>query len=173
MHRLLAAAALAVLFMLPATARAWTLSASLGKGAKVSPSPVEAEPINVMIAPGFDIAVVRLELGFLNSLPDTKASKYDIELRPMLVIKPPIIPIYGRAIFAVANLLGKNQKTEIAYGAALGLEISLGPLGVFVEAGALPRSRKYAVKDATGTTTSTEAKFSWVVEGRVGAILFF
>jgi hypothetical protein len=91
-----------------------------------------------------------------------KDSKFNLQFRPMVVVAPPILPIYGRAIFAITNVL--KGKTTIAYGAAAGLKFGLGPVGVFAEAGLLPRS----VDDATGSS-----KINWVIEGRLGANLTF
>ncbi len=158
MHRYLAALALTTIVALPSAARAgWIIEGSYGKGAKVKPSPTEATQSNIMIAPGFTVPFLRFELGFLNELPDTKNSKYDIELRPMIVVAPPIFPLYGRAIFAVTNIL--NGKTTMAYGGAAGVKLGLGPVGVFAEAGLLPRS--------------VASTIYWVVEGRLGVTLEF
>jgi hypothetical protein len=154
-------AALAVvscsLALAPAARAAIVVEGSVGKGAKVGPSPVKAEQTNVMIAPGVSFPFVKLELGFAWDTPDVKDSKSNFELRPMVVIAPPIIPLYGRVVFAVTNLV--EGKTTVAYGAALGLSFGLGPIGVFAEAGLLPRSR--------------DSKINWVIEGRVGAYLEF
>jgi hypothetical protein len=168
MHRILAALALTATLALPAAARAgFLVEGSVGKGAQLSPSPVKAEPTNIMIAPGYSIPFLRLELGLVNSLPDAANKKYDIGFRPMVVIAPPIFPLYGRAIFAVTNLL--HKPVEVAYGGALGLKLGLGPIGVFAEAGVLPRLRKF-----TDTSTmTTESKFAWIIEGRIGALLEF
>jgi hypothetical protein len=143
----------------PAAAKAQGLivEASLGKGAKVGPSPVKAEQTNLMIAPGVTIPFLRLELGLLFATPDIKDSKSNLELRPMVVISPPLFPLYGRVVFAVTNLL--NGKTTVAYGGALGLSLGLGPIGIFAEAGLLPRSR--------------ESTINWVVEGRAGVYVTF
>jgi hypothetical protein len=141
----------------PAARAGIVVEGSVGKGVKVSPSPVTAEQTNVMIAPGVSFPFVKLELGFAWDLPDLKDSKSNLELRPMVVIAPPIIPLYGRVIFAVTNLL--EGKTTVAYGAAAGLSFGLGPIGVFAEAGFLPRSR--------------DSKINWVIEGRLGASLGF
>jgi hypothetical protein len=146
-----------LLAMAPAARAGLIVEASVGKGTKFSPKPVTAEQTNVMIAPGVTLPFVRLELGFAWDLPDTSASKHDLELRPMVVIAPPLLPIYGRAIFAVTNLV--HGKTTVAYGAALGLSIGLGPIGVFAEAGILPRSRL--------------SQINWVLEGRLGASIGF
>jgi hypothetical protein len=147
-----------LLALAPAARAGWGLEASLGKGAQVSPSPVAATQTNLMLAPGYGLlGLLRLELGIVGDLPDIKNSEFNLQLRPMVVIAPPIFPLYGRAIFAVTNLL--EGKTTIAYGAAAGVKFGLGPVGVFAEAGLLPRS--------------IDSKLSWVVEGRVGAALGF
>ena len=109
-----------------------------------------------MVAPGISFVVVRLQLGLVADLPDVEQSKFDIGLRPMLTISPPILPLYGRIVFAVNNLL---NDTTVAYGAALGLSFGLAGVGVFAEAGLLPRS----VNDT----------MTWVLEGRLGLSLGF
>jgi hypothetical protein len=152
-----AALVLCLLAMAPAAWAGLTVEGSYGKGVKLSPSPAKAEQSNFMIAPGVTFPFLKLELGFAWDVPDTTPSKHNLELRPMLVIAPPLLPIYGRAIFAVTNLL--HDKTTIAWGAALGLSIGLGPIGIFAEAGVLPRSR--------------DSKINWVLEGRIGAYLGF
>ena len=156
-----AALVLGLLAVAPAARAGWIIEGSVGKGVKVSPSPVKATMTNLMIAPGYTVIdILRLELGLVADLPDIKASNFDLQLRPMIVVAPPILPLYGRAIFAVTNLLHKNgEKTTIAYGAAAGLKLGVGPVGVFAEAGLLPRS--------------VASKINWVIEGRIGANLSF
>jgi hypothetical protein len=152
---------LCLLAVAPVAKAGWIIEGSLGKGVKVNPKPVAATQTNVMIAPGFTIIdLIRLELGVVADLPDISNSKFDLQFRPMVVIAPPIIPIYGRAIFAIANVLHNNgDKTVIAYGAAGGLKLGVGPVGVFAEVGFLPRS--------------VMSNISWVIEGRLGANLSF
>ena len=133
------------------------LEVSLGKGASVSPDTV-AQPLNLMVAPGVQIAVIRLQLGLVADVPDVKDSEFDIGLRPMLTIAPPILPLYGRLVFAFNNLLNDERRT-VSYGAALGLSFSLAGVGIFAEAGVLPRSKNNVT--------------SWVVEGRLGMSLGF
>jgi hypothetical protein len=159
-----AALVLSVLVVAPAAHAGFIVEGSLGKGVKVSPSPAKQTQTNIMIAPGVTLLgdILRLEVGFVADLPDVKDSKFNLQFRPMVVVAPPILPIYGRAIFAVTNVL--KGKTTIAYGAAAGLKFGLGPVGVFAEAGLLPRS----VEDATGSS-----KINWVIEGRLGANLTF
>ena len=134
----------------------------MGKGVRVSPSPVTATQTNLMLAPGVGLLddILRLEVGFVGDLPDISNSKFDLQIRPMVVVAPPILPIYGRAIFAVANVFHNNgTKTLFAYGAAAGIKFGLGPVGVFAEAGFLPRS--------------VMSRINWVIEGRAGVALFF
>jgi hypothetical protein len=155
-----AALVLCSLALVPAAAHAGiVLEGSVGKGVLVSPSPVKATQTNLMLAPGVTLLsdILRLEVGFVGDLPDIKDSKFNLQFRPMVVVAPPILPLYGRAIFAITNVL--HGKTTVAYGAAAGLKFGLGPVGVFVEAGFLPRS----VAD----------RINWVIEGRAGVALFF
>ena len=77
--------------------------------------------------------------GFYLKAPDCApascGTRLGTVLRPGIRLSPPILPIYGRAIFAVANVLHKNgDKTLFAYGAAAGLKFGLGPVGVFAAA---------------------------------------
>jgi len=156
-----AALVLSVLVIAPAAHAGWILEGSLGKGYQVS-NPKGATQTNLMIAPGvtFLADLLRLQVGFVGDLPDVKDSKFDLQIRPMFVLAPPILPIYGRAIFAIANLLHNNgPDTHIAFGAAAGLKFGLGPVGVFAEAGLLPRS--------------IASNIYWAFEGRLGANVTF
>ena len=173
MRKFVMAAVLTLSVLLPAVSQAgWVVEGSLGKGGQVS-SPRAWERINFMVAPGLSVlSLLRLQLGIVGDFADTSGSKTDLELRPMVTIVPPLLPIYGRAIFAVTNLAGRSGvKREIAYGAAGGLRFGLGPIGVFGEVGVLPRSRDFPSGSVTAPTTSS--KFVWIVEGRVGAYLEF
>jgi hypothetical protein len=159
MRRLFQAAVVLGLLAIAPLARAGIIvEGSVGKGAKLGPSPVAAEQSNFMLAPGITFAdLLRVELGFVWDLPDLHASKHNFELRPMLVVAPPLLPIYGRAIFAFTNLASGHK--DVAWGAAGGIKLGVGPIGVFAEVGLLPRSR-------AGT-------INWVVEGRLGAYVGF
>jgi hypothetical protein len=152
------AVVLCLLAVAPAARAGFILEGSVGKGAKLSPSPVAAEQTNIMIAPGITfLSLLRLQVGFAWDLPDLEGSRHDLEIRPMLTVSPPLLPLYARAIFAVTNLV--HEKTTVAVGAALGLSFGVGPIGVFAEAGILPRSRL--------------SRVNWVVEGRLGGYLTF
>jgi hypothetical protein len=176
MRKFLVAVTLTTMILVPAAARAgFLLEASYGKGYQVSPTPRFWEQSNLELAPGFSVlSILRLQLGLVMDVPDgSAANKTNLELRPMISLVPPILPLYGRVIFVVNNLL--KGKTEVAYGAAVGARIgtpSIGPvpaMGVFAEVGALPRSRDLP----NSTNTGTESKFAWVLEPRVGAYLNF
>jgi hypothetical protein len=145
------------MLLVPAAARAdWVLEGSVGQGGRVN-EPRGWEPTNIMVAPGYQfLGLLRAQLGVVGDLGDVENRKFDLELRPMLGIYPPIIPLYARAIFAAENLLHHRQ---IGVGGALGVKIELPiiGLGVFAEAGVLPRFSPSAT----------------VVEGRVGAYFAF
>jgi hypothetical protein len=137
----------------------WVIEGSVGKGGRVN-EPRGWEPTNVMVAPGYQLlGILRLQLGLVGDLGDVKNSKFDLQLRPMVGIYPPIIPIYARAIFAFQNLL--HTPRHYAVGGAVGIKIGLPfiGLGIFAEAGVLPRF--------VNSTTQT------VVEGRLGAFWVF
>jgi len=186
MRKFLVAVTLSSLFFVPAAARAgFLVEASLGQGYQASPSPHERERLNLNIAPGFApslpvLSMFRLQLGIVTDFGNKAGTKTDMELRPMLSIVPPILPLYGRVIFVVSNLMERaGSKREIAYGAAVGARIgtpSIGlvpAMGVFAEVGALPRSRDFVAVDSAGAITGTSSKTAWVLEGRVGAYLDF
>ncbi len=173
MRKFLVAAALTTMILVPAVAHAGLLvEASLGKGGQVSPTPRGWEQLNLEVAPGYApslpvLSMFRLQLGIVTDFADKAGSKTNLELRPMLSVVPPILPLYGRVIFVVNNLLSGTR--EIAYGAAAGMRIgtpSIGfvpAMGVFAEVGALPRSRDF----------QAGSKVAWIIEGRVGAYLDF
>jgi hypothetical protein len=176
MRKILVAATLTTLILFPAAARAgFLLEASVGKGYQAAPTPRFWEQSNLELAPGFApslpvLSMFRLQLGIVMDIPDgSYANTTNMELRPMISLVPPVLPLYGRVIFVVNNLLDRGGKREIAYGAAVGARVgtpSVGPvpgIGVFAEVGALPRSRDFG----------TDSQIAWVVEGRVGAYLDF
>lgn len=141
----------------PAAARAgFILEGSLGKGGVVSPDQSWTQT-NLMIAPGLTLlSMLRLQVGFATDFADTEGSETDFQIRPMITIKPPLLPIHARAIFAVQDL---RRDARVAYGGAAGLNLSLFGIGVFAEAGLLP--------------TSIASEINWIVEGRVGASVAF
>lgn len=112
---ILSAAALALLLGPAAASAGVVVELSAGSGLRYDPSPAERTPTNLMIAPGVSVAgILKLELGLLGNLGDVKGSKFDLDLRPMIVVSPPFFPLYARGIFAVTNLTNGPQK--IQYG---------------------------------------------------------
>ena len=159
MRKLLLASVVAIAFLAaPLSAQAgFGVDLSVGKGVEVSPD-VEAQPTNLMAAPGISILWLRLQAGLVADLPDVEDRDFDIGIRPMLTLSPPILPIYGRLVFAFNNLLDEDLRT-VAYGAAAGLSFGLAGVAIFAEAGVLPRS--------------FESEMHWVLEGRLGVSLGF
>lgn len=162
MKKTLLALAAAALLAGPAVARAgFMLEGSVGSGVRTSPTPVERIPTNVMLAPGYSLAgILRLQLGVLGNMSDAKNSKFELDLRPMVTVSPPLFPLYLRGVFAVTNL--NRSPVKYQYGGALGLRIGVLGVGGFVEAGYVPRIVQ--ISTPTGTTDKTYK----IVEGRVG-----
>ncbi len=109
---------------------------SAGTGYMMS-APKGRTPTTVMVAPGYGLGeMIRLELGVLAALGDVEGGTFDMELRPMLVLDPPLIPIYGRIIAGV-NL--KEEPRQVVYGGAVGMSVSLAGIGLFGEGAYVPR----------------------------------
>lgn len=143
---------------LPVAAQAgWGVDASLGKGAQVKPD-AKASPTNVMVAPGYGIVLLRLQLGLVANMGDVEGSKFNIGFRPMVTISPPILPLYARLILAIDNPTDSDLRT-VSYGGAVGLSVGLAGVAIFAEAGLLPRNKF--------------DEYRWVVEGRLGVSLGF
>ena len=139
----------------PSDARAdGVIEASLGKGWEVEPAS-QQQALNLMVAPGLSFSIIKLQLGLVADIPDVEASNFDIGIRPMLTISPPVLPLYARAIFAVNHLTESgNSKRSWALGGAVGLSFGVAGISIFGEAGILPRS--------------LNDEFHWIVEGRLG-----
>ncbi len=163
---LLASAALA----LPSAASAGPLvEVSLGSGLQAGVGDVTRIPTNVGLAAGYGFAgMLKLEVGAFASLGDVKTSvndasahKTNVDVRGMVVVSPPLFPIYLRGIVGVTNLV--TGKSKATYGGALGASFGMFGVGAFVEAGAMQRT--YTVTLPGGLSAS---KDGWQVEGRVG-----
>jgi hypothetical protein len=145
----------------PARANAdFTLAVSVGKAFQVSPA-ILGEPTTLMVAPGWGFAekLLRVEAGFAVSMPDLAGglgTSVDIQFRPALVVSPPLFPLHLR-VFGVLDRIINGVR--FLPGAALGLTFTAGPLGIFVEAGALPRI--------------TGAGLEWLIEPRAGLLWIF
>jgi hypothetical protein len=148
------------LFVLPATAQAgFIVEGSVGSGYQAT-VPTGRIPTNIMVAPGYGLGtLLRVELGILSSMGDAQNEEFDLQVRPMIVLSPPIFPLYLRGVLAVQNLLNERQ---IAYGGAIGADVELmDTIGAFAEVGLLPTKPKAA------------DKFLWIVEGRAGVYFAF
>ena len=156
MAKLVPALVASALLLAPLSARAGLVfEGSAGSGFTLSPHAGDRIPTNLMLAGGYSFPVVRLELGVVGNLADVSHSKFDLDLRPMLMVKPPLFPLYARVIAGVSGLL--EGPSSFTYGGALGVRLGLG-VGAFVEAGALAKRMKVNAKD----------KDVWFAEGRLG-----
>ena len=95
MRRFVSPILFAVLVLVPIVAKAGPLvEFSLGQGYRLSPSPVDAQGVNFMVAPGYSLAagMLKLELGIVGNVSDVQHREFDLNLRPMLVVSPPLLP---------------------------------------------------------------------------------
>jgi hypothetical protein len=155
----------------PVAARAAGLlfEGSVGSGLRAGVGATERIPTNLMATLGYGFAdVLKLEVGALASLGDVKSSfsttgsKVDVDLRGMVVISPPLFPIYLRGIAGVASL--KQKPATFTYGAALGVGFGLLGVGAFGEVGAMQHRYQIALPAGGGTV----GKDGWQIEGRLG-----
>lgn len=144
----------------PRVARAdvltWTLTGSAGFGYEVHPKRHE-QAENIMVTGGLGILYDRLrfELGAVGAYGALWAHgprHAQFELRPMVRINPPLLPLYARVIFA--GLFPYVDRANVAYGGALGINIPLWRVGLMAEVGTLPRR----VQQVT----------HWIMEARLG-----
>jgi hypothetical protein len=174
MRKFLVAATFIAMILVPAAARAgFILEASYGKGYQVAPTPRFWEQSNLELSPGYApslpvLSMIKFQLGIVMDIADGSAlNKTNLQLRPMVSLVPPVLPIYGRVVFVVNNLLKGDR--EFAYGGVVGARVGIPSItilpgvGVFAEVGYLPRSRDYG----------DSSKFASVIEGRAGAYLYF
>ena len=151
---------LALLFP-PRQARAeLTLAGSAGFGFQVDPG-TRVGGVNLMITPGYQfLEILRVEVGILGAIENAIDAGTDVglEFRPMLVLAPPAIPLYGRLVFASVNPFSDARRTW-AYGLGAGLAFGAGPLDVFGEVSALPRY--------------FNSQMRWLLEARVGILAHF
>jgi len=138
-----------------------TIQASLGYGLEIAPNIGDSQEPNIMVALGWGLAgLIRGELGLVAAYPGGNdiTPTGELQIRPMLIIAPPILPLYLRGTLAVKSPFSEDR--QLAYGASLGLSFSLAGVGIFAEAGGLP------VADESDT-------MRWLLEARAGASLAF
>lgn len=142
----------------PAQARflTWTVSGSAGYGYEFHPlHGTQATNLMVTGGLGFIRDYVRVELGVLGAYGALRTHgphNVKLELRPMLRVTPPLVPLYARVIFA--GLSPFDRTRTIGYGGAVGLNIQLARLGLFAEVGTLPRR--------------VDKRTHWIAEARAG-----
>ena len=110
------------------------LEGSLGVPWHTSPT-FYREPTNLMVTPGFEILWVSAELGVVANFSQFAQSS-TWGLRPMVGLRPPAIPLYGKLIFDVHDLSGG---TVTSVGGAIGTGFDLLGLGIFLEGDYIPR----------------------------------
>lgn len=162
------------LLALPGAAHAGGLLAefSLGSGFRADISSPERIPTNVGVAVGYGLTdMLKLEVGAFanlgdvqNSIDNANASDFDMDVRGMLVLAPPLFPLYLRGIVGASNVI--NGPTKVTYGGALGVGFGLFGIGAFVEAGAMQRTYLVAVPGA-----GTISQDGWQVEGKLGVTI--
>ncbi len=179
MRKFLVAATLTAMTLLPAAARAgFVLEASYGKPYQVT-KPRAWGQSNVMFTPGYApslpiLSMFQLQLGVAFDLADKSGTKTEMQLRPMIMFNPPIIPLYARAFVVVHNLLGRQGNHSPSIGGALGARIGIPSVailpgfGVFAELGAIGHSEDYGTEGG-----GSSSKMFWALEGRAGAYLNF
>lgn len=143
----------------PALAHAgFVVEGSFGKGWQASPEVGRGlGPTNFMVAPGVGIGeLLRVEVGFVFDLPQEEVGT-NLRIRPMLVLDPPVLPLYGRLIVGFANILEGDRSFE--FGGAVGIGGSVGGLGLFGEVGLVPQA--------------VSSEYLWILEGRAGAYISF
>jgi hypothetical protein len=176
---LVAATFMSAMTLVPAAARAgFVLEGSYGKPYQVT-SPRAWGQSNLMLTPGYApsapiLSMFQLQLGVAVDLVDKSGTKTEMQLRPMLMFNPPIIPLYARAFVVFHNMLGRGGNHHPSLGAALGARIGIPSIavlpgfGVFAEVGAIGHSEDYGTESG-----GTSSKVFWAVEGRAGAYLSF
>ena len=135
-----------------------TLALSVGSGWEVSPDS-ERVATNVMLAPGVELLgdIVRAEVGLLADLGDVRERDFDLQVRPMLLFDPPLLPLYGRLTLGLAGLV--DGPLVMTFGGSVGAELSVRNVSLFGEVGYVPRG------DGDGLES--------ILEGRAGVGVTF
>ena len=155
----------------PLAARAGGLlfEASVGSGVRAGIGDTERIPTNVMATLGYGFTdMLKLEVGALANLGDVSASyaaggtKVDVDVRGMVVVSPPLFPLYVRGIAGVTSLKAKPAK--FTWGGAVGVGFGLFGIGAFGEVGAMQHTYQIPVP----VTGPDQEKKGWQIEGRLG-----
>lgn len=116
----------------------WLVEGTFGVPWQMSPNVVRHQ-LNLMVTPGYGFLedLLRVELGLVTNFADIEGSEFNVGLRPMVAVHPPLLPVYGKLIFDW-NDIGNTSTTTI--GIAAGGSFELGMANLIVEVGYLPRS---------------------------------
>jgi len=130
------------------------IEGSLGVPWQTNPS-IYREPTNILVTPGFGLFdLVSIELGFVANFAQFQQSA-SWGLRPMIGIRPPFMPLYGKLVFDFNDI---NISTVNSVGGALGLTfVHFSAVGLFLEVDYLPRK--------------TNGVYLNVIEGRLGVTI--
>jgi hypothetical protein len=151
-----------------ASAGGFHLELSLGSGVTAGVGDTTRIPTNVGLTVGYGFTdMLKLQLGAIASLGDVQdslanptGSTPNLDLRAMVVVSPPLFPLYFRGILGITNLVEGSQ--DFTWGGAVGLGFGMFGIGAFIEAGGMQRTYTY---DVAGVPTSEKG---WQVEGRIG-----
>lgn len=137
-----------------------SLELSVGSGGTWVNDDAERVPTSIMLTGGVGVVpMLKLQLGVLTRPDDSHGRDADIDLRPMVMFNPPLLPFHVRAILSIPTVI--DGTTQLDAGGALGVRLGLLGVSVFAEAGYLTRISEL-------DSTPTFPGHDWIVEGRVG-----
>ena len=163
------------LLVVPAAASAGGLhlELSVGSGVTAGVGTTERIPTTLGATVGYGLTdMLKLQVGAFVGLGDVKnstvSSTFDdknLDLRGMVVVAPPVFPLYFRGIVGITDLV--KGKEDFTWGGAVGMSFGLFGIGGFLEAGGMQRNFTYSVPGAPAGTPEASQK-GWQVEGRFG-----
>jgi hypothetical protein len=154
----------ATFILTPLAAQAgFVIEGSGGRAAQIAPEvDTQLGVTSFEVMPGYGLGeVLRAGIGIVFDAPED-GRDLNMRLRPTLTLDPPILPLYGRIILGMTNLLGDGG-VQWEYGGAIGVGGSVAGIGLFAEIAVLPEYIK-----AGGETTHIT-----LLEGRGGVMIAF
>ncbi|HYG66969.1 MAG TPA: hypothetical protein VD838_04895 [Anaeromyxobacteraceae bacterium] len=131
---------------------------SVGTSGSYAADELERDPTSIMVAPGVGLLpMLSFHVGLLTRPNADRGDDVDIDVRPMLTIKPPLFPLYARGIVAIPTVIDGTKRIDA--GGALGLKFGLFGVSIFSEVAYLANVKEY------GTTAVHP---DWIVDGRIG-----
>lgn len=146
---------------LPGTAKADTLvEPSIGFGLELSPNLGDIQDPSLMLSVGWPLLdAFQVQLGFAAAYPrngDVLPGR-QFQVRPMLVLIPPSLPFFLRAVFAITAPFSTDR--EVGYGGSIGWHFGIFNIRFFAEIGILP--------------VNVNTTMHWLFETRTGAVFRF